>query len=475
MASVQAVGDMAKKFPPVFWYANTTELFERAAYYSMATFVVIYLGQLGLGTYWPAILNTLLWTLVYFLPILSGAVADQIGYRRAMLGACVLLVSGYVLMGSPVWFLGASLAPTIEREVTAGAGTVIPAVAGIVLVGMGGSIVKPCVLGTTQKTAGDRATLAYALFYLVVNIGALFGRVVAYYVRTRPGAALVSIFAVAATLAVLAFLVVAPFFRGPETAPGSGVAGKPRRSVGEILMGMITVLGNPRFTVFLLVASAFYFLYNQFYVVLPLYLKTVVEHKPAMDIYTMSNPLVIVSLQLLITRKFGKIPPVRSMIVGCLIMSAAMALNLLPVFTGAGVRALVWLAPLGSFLMVTSFALCAFAELFTSPRMYEYVGALAPKGQEGLFLGYANMPLALGSLAGGPVGALIFNEIMAQGATRRADGLLDLSPERNAAGWLILTAVGLAAAVAMWRFHRWIAAETPATEPGAPAPSRLQR
>jgi hypothetical protein len=39
------------RFPKVFWFANLTELFERAAFYSMASFVVIYLGQLGLGTY----------------------------------------------------------------------------------------------------------------------------------------------------------------------------------------------------------------------------------------------------------------------------------------------------------------------------------------------------------------------------------------------------------------------------------------
>jgi hypothetical protein len=44
------------KFPRVYWFVNLTELFERAAYYSMLSFVVIYLGQLGLGTYYPALL-----------------------------------------------------------------------------------------------------------------------------------------------------------------------------------------------------------------------------------------------------------------------------------------------------------------------------------------------------------------------------------------------------------------------------------
>ncbi len=445
------------RFPAVFWYANLTELFERAAYYSMASFVVIYLGQLGLGTYWPAMINTLLWFLIYFLPILSGTIADQIGFRRALLGAFVLLAIGYFLMGYPVWRGGAVLAPTIERTVTAGTNVVLPAVVGILLIGFGGSIVKPCILGTTQKTAGARATMAFAIFYVVVNMGSLFGRAVAFYVRTRPGAALSAIFSVASTMAVLAFIVVAGLYRGPETEPRVGTPGRARKSVREIVVGMVTVILNLRFFLFLLVSCGFFFLYNQVYVVLPLYLKTVVESKPAMDIYTMANPLVIVCFQLLVTKLFGRMRPIRSMIVGTVIIGAAMALNVIPIIVGGDLRATLagWL-PVGSFIVVASIALGAFAELFTSARMYEYVGAMAPKGQEGLFLGYANLPLAFGSLAGGPVGALIFNEIMARGAARRPDGLLDLVPVMNAVGWIILMAVGLVSALSMWLFNRWL-------------------
>ncbi len=451
------------RFPPVFWYANLTELFERAAFYSMASFIVIYLGQLGLGTYWPAMLHTLLWTLLYFLPILSGTVADQIGFRRALLLAFVLLVGGYFLMGFPVWLGGATLAPVIERTVSAGANVVLPAVAGILLIAVGGSFVKPCILGTAQKSAGARATLAFAIFYVVVNAGSLFGRVVAFYVRTRPGAALSAIFAVAAVMAGLAFFVVSGLYRGQETAAGTGLPGKPRKSVREILVGMVEVIFNLRFFLFLLVSGGFFFLYNQVYVALPLYLKTVVESKPAMDIYTMANPLVIVCFQLLVTRLFGRMKPIRSMIVGTVIIGAAMALNMIPVAAGTDLRALLggWL-PVGSFIVVASIAMGAFAELFTSARMYEYVGAMAPKGQEGLFLGYANLPLAFGSLAGGPLGAVIFNEVMARGAVRRPDGLLELIPGQNIFGWILLMAIGLVSALSMWMFNRWLEKQEPA-------------
>ena len=100
-------------FPTSFWTANVTELFERAAYYSMASFVVIYLGQLGFGAYWPSTLNSTLWFLVFFLPILSGTIADQIGFRRSLLIAFVLLAAGYCLMGYPVWLGGSVLAPRL--------------------------------------------------------------------------------------------------------------------------------------------------------------------------------------------------------------------------------------------------------------------------------------------------------------------------------------------------------------------------
>lgn len=56
------------------------------------------------------------------------------------------------------------------------------------------------------------------------------------------------------------------------------------------------------------------------------------------------------------------------------------------------------LRPIDVFIFVVlTVALIAFGELFASSRLYEYIGSLAPKGQEGLFLGYANLPMAIGS------------------------------------------------------------------------------
>jgi hypothetical protein len=125
--------------------------------------------------------------------------------------------------------------------------------------------------------------------------------------------------------------------------------------------------------------------------------------------------------------------------------------------------------PLGSLFIVLTVAAIAFGELFTSARTFEYIGALAPKGQEGLFLGYANLPMAIGSLVGGPVGAVIFNNVMARGATELtvvgADGkpsrLLELDPTAATQGWLLLMGIGFASVLAMWWFNRWLAKQEP--------------
>jgi dipeptide/tripeptide permease len=487
--------DAPQPFPRSFWTANLTELFERGAYYSMASFVVLYLGQLGLGKYWPSTLNGILWTLVYFLPILSGTIADQVGFRRSLLVAFVLLAGGYFLMGFPVWLGGAELAETVSNEVTADARVVIPALAGIALIGLGGSIVKPCIAGTVQKTAGLRTTLGFGIFYMVINIGSLFGRSMGYLARTR--FSLSFIFLVAMCCAAGAFFVVLLLYREPARDPSAPA--KPRRSLGRILVDMFLVLRSGRFTLFLLVSSGFNFLYSQVYNVLPLYLKKVVETNPAVDIYTMANPFVIVFFQLLITKRFGKMKPIRSMVVGSVIIGVSMLINLWPIYAAAGVRgAAISTLPLGSLFIILTVALIAFGELFTSARTYEYIGALAPKGEEGLFLGYANLPMAIGSLVGGPVGAAIFNEVICKDATnlpmtigatygqhreafndlmcnsascresglfpadacrtaaRQTSCLLDVVKGRAALGWLVLMAIGFASAAAMWLYNWWL-------------------
>ena len=444
-------------FPSSFWSANTIELFERAAYYAMASFVVIYLGQLGFGDYWPSLINSFLWGLVYFLPILSGTISDQIGFKRALLIAFVLVSAGYFGLGYPVWLGGQDLLEAPGHEITATLGSILPVCLGVLFVGVGGSFVKPVIAGTVQKTAGTRRALGFAIFYMVINIGSLVGRFVSYNVRRAQGFNLSSIFLVSAIAAVVAFLLVVFLFKDPDVEMGITEKKQPK-PVGRILIDMVKVLGNPRFTIFIIITSGFYFIYTQVYNLLPLYTRKTVELTPAMDIYTAANPFVIVTCQLLITKIFGKLPPVKSILVGIIIIASSMLINIFPLYMDGGVTRIVGndLIPLGSLFVILTVAMIAFGELFKSAKMYEYIASFAPKGQEGLFQGYSNLPMALGSILGGFGGAYIFNGIMCKNATELPNKLLQLDPKQATTGWVLLASCGFIAALCMFAYNWWI-------------------
>ncbi|MBM4396125.1 MAG: MFS transporter, partial [Deltaproteobacteria bacterium] len=385
----------AGRSPGTFWVANTVELFERAAYYSIASFVVVYLNEnLGMDPTFATFLNgSLLWGLLYFLPIVSGTIADQAGFRRSLLFAMAVLVGGYAVLGNVP-----ALAP--------GGEVMVPVLTGIVLIGVGGSFVKPCIAGTVQRAAAAKATLGFGIFYMVINVGSVGGRVASYFVRTSYGIPALFQY-VAAAFAAIGLLVVLGAYREPPADPGRKV-----RSLGEAVLGIFKVLGNARFVFFLVVISGFWCMYVQIYNLVPLYLRRFVDPNAAVELYTLANPVLIVTLQVLVTRLAGKWRPVRSMMIGTAVAAAGMCLNIVPLYAMKDAPPLLDGAlPIAGLFMVGAIGAVAIGEMLAAPRIYEYIGAIAPKGQEGLFLGYANLPMAVGTIVGAPLGGWLFAEV----------------------------------------------------------------
>ncbi|MCL1892768.1 MAG: MFS transporter [Holophagaceae bacterium] len=439
-----------------FWSANVIQIFERASYYGMASFVVIYLGQLGFGNYWPSLMNSLLWGIIYFLPTLAGAIADRIRFKRALLLAFILLSLGYFAMGYPVWFGGELLAIVPGNEVTVPLGSVIPVCLGVLFIGVGASFVRPSIAGTIQKTVGSRITLGFAIFFMIIQFGNLFGRIISYKVRNSHGFDLSSIFLVSMVATVIAFFLVIIFYRDTEIEMAN-IEKKASDPIADIILTIKKSLTDLRLVLFLIITSGFYVIFAQIYNLLPLYTKKTVELTPAMDIYTVANPIVIITCQLLFTKIFGKFSPIKSIFIGTAIAGASMLVNIFPLYMAGGVTQIANdIIPLGSIFIVLTVALIGFGEIFTSGRMWEYLATLAPKGQEGLYQGFANLPIALGSIAGGFLGAWLFNEIMCKKATILPDGLLQLNPQQASLGWIILACCGFASAVSMFLYNRWI-------------------
>jgi POT family proton-dependent oligopeptide transporter len=439
------------KFPATFWTANTIELFERAAYYSMASFMVIYLKEtLGMRPATATFLNgSLLWGLIYFLPILSGALADKFGYKRLLTVSFVMISSAYFLIGNVQKFWPGLIGAGSRESVS----YAVPIVFGILLLGAGGSVVKPCIAGTVQKTAGTRATLAFGIFYMIINIGSITGRGVSFFTRKILNLGIPAIFTYASTIFALIGLAVVLFiYREPEYVSDGIKDGQivQKRTLGQAVLGIFIVLRDVKFVFFLLVIGLFWVPYTQLYNLMPLFLRSI-DPDAAVELYTLTNPVMIVCLQLLVTKSLKKWTPVKSIILGAAVITAGMLVNVLPplLFSDISrkVNVLGLALPLAGVFMIISIASMALGEMMASPRIYEYLGSIAPKGQEGLYLGYANLPIALGSIISGLLGGRLFERFMVM--PQKSGRPVEIAPM-----WLIIAGIGFCSMAGLALYDR---------------------
>lgn len=97
------------------------------------------------------------------------------------------------------------------------------------------------------------------------------------------------------------------------------------------------------------------------------------------------NPGLIVFTMVFFAYLSSFMRPLTSIIVGMVIATLGSVL--------AGTAVVGWFCLLG--ILVFSMG-----EMLSSPKKMEYLASLSPKGQEGLFMGYANVPVAIGWIAG---------------------------------------------------------------------------
>jgi dipeptide/tripeptide permease len=377
-------------FSRPFWVANITELFERLAYYGPQAVLAIYLHEhLGLSTDQATWLIGYYGFVVWFMPIVGGAAADRFGFRPTLAGAFFILAIGNFLLGS------------LSAPWMAGVRDALPLFALMHLLmlipAMGPAVVKPVVVGTTARASNeDVRPMGYAIYYTVVNVGAALGPLVASFVRTSVGVE--SVFRVSAVTMLAMGFVTLLFYE----EPGAGSNEPKVASVGEAFTNLVRVLGDVRFVTFLVIFSGFWVVFWQQYISLPIYVRTYVDPQANVDRLLAAEATTVILLTFVVNYLTRKIPAFVAIIVGVLISS----LSWLVLTIGAGVPYII-----GALIVL------AIGEVVQAPRYYEYISRLAPPGQQGLFMGYAFLPIGIGYLLAGPTaGRLLhyFGEVRQQ-------------------------------------------------------------
>src|SRR5262249_44869953 len=135
---------------------------------------------------------------------------------------------------------------------------------------------------------------------------------------------------------------------------------------------------------------------------------------------------VVVCLTFVVNYLLRKLPPLHAVILGTVVSSLSwLILAFWPTVMGA----------------VVSIAVLALGEIVQQPPYYAYISRLAPPGQQGTYMGFAFLPLGIGSILGGWYGGQLMHHF----------GELERHPER---AWYAISAVGLITALLLWIYDR---------------------
>lgn len=400
-------------FERPFWVANISELFERLSYYAAFASLARYLHEtLDFRVEQASSLTGLFGGLVWFLAVFGGTVADRLGFRRSLSLAYLILSGSYFLLGS----IGSPWLAPLRNAMPLGVLVTIV----LMLPALGVALVKPCVVGTTARASRENVrSIGYSIYYTLVNIGGAAGPYIASWVHQHMRVE--NVFRVAALSVFAMFFAVLLLFKEPQRAGDVQTA-----SLAQSAKNFVTVISNPRFMCFLLIFSGYWVVYWQEFIILPLYIHDYINPNANTELLLVTGPLTVIGLQLAVSFLTQRMPAFRAITLGTLI---------------SGLAWLILIAhPTVAMAVLTLFAV-SLGEITQSPRYYEYISRLAPPGQQGTYMGFAFLPIGIGSLAGGWFGGKLIHHF----------GEVTHQPGRI---WWAVTAVGVATAGALWIYDR---------------------
>lgn len=463
-----------KQFPRTFWIANTIELFERWAWYGFFMLFANYLtgssdvGGLEFSQTQKGLIMGVGTGILYFLPVLTGAIADKYGYKRVLLIAFIIYTSAFILL--PLF------------------NTFVGVFAMYLYLAVGAALFKPIIQATIAKTTNnDTSSIGFGIFYMMVNIGAFFGPMITLLYKSNYEL----VFYISAGVVALNFILLL-FYNEPGRTKTTE---KLSYAIEQVFKNILLVLKDYRFVIFLLIVAGFWTMYYQLFFTLPVFITQWVDTSQLYTFFSDYMPVVaneygshgqiesefivnfdaffIIVFQVSLSAIVMKKKPLNTMLAGFIIASIGMALTLITQ---------------NVIFILVALLIFSVGEMTASPKITEYIGRIASSDKKALYMGYSFLPVFVGSIFAGFISgnvyqamsdkhALLVREINLKGINI-PDGLSHNKYFAEAASqlnmsqseltnylwnmyqpsniWIVIISIGLFSALCLWLYNRFL-------------------
>jgi POT family proton-dependent oligopeptide transporter len=230
---------------------------------------------------------------------------------------------------------------------------------------------------------------------------------------------------VSSLTSLLLFAGTTLFYREPPRPADA----PPARSMAKVLADMVLVFGNLRFILFLVIFSGFWAMFWHVFYALPFYVKDFLKY-PRFEWVETVDAIAIIFVTIPATAIAKRLRPLSAMVLGFVLATACwFIMGSVPVIAGT----------------VAGLVVFAVGEGLQSPRFYEYVANLAPPEQVGTYMGFAFLPIAIGTfIAGASSGYLV--EHYVEGGNPNAPHM-----------WFVVGSYGVVCTILMVLYDRFVA------------------
>ncbi|MEI6394294.1 MAG: MFS transporter [Verrucomicrobiota bacterium] len=367
-----------------YWGIQIINFLDCTFYFAMLTIATVFLSEdLGLNDKQAGYVTALFTSVTTLMLFTSGLLTDWLGIRKSL---TISMISMLVLRLATV---AVGLMPGLpHRGLLAGALFLLmaPFMAGIQTI-----FQASCQRFTTKRSR----SAGFNLWYLFMNIGAAAGGAAIDIVRLKLHLANVHIFSMGVVTAVLCLVVGFLMVRREDQLVSPNEPEEARKEDAKVerknpLQIVREIFREPalwRLLALIALILGVRAVYTYLYLLMPKYWLRTIGPDAAIGTLNMINPIGIVIGLILFIPITNKFKVFNMLVYGAMVSAFSLFPMALPWrIYGDNIAYAHYLMALFCMIIVTV------GEVVWSPKLNEYTAAIAPKGQEGTYLGLSLLP-----------------------------------------------------------------------------------